>query len=93
MLYNIQGVRGHSAVYYTSPQSLIRWLNNLGDFYCILVGCFIKLSVQPFQTLIIISRRGNLCEIIRDVQQFLGHCLIPLDPCLDRLILEVKQDF
>ena len=38
---------------------LILKLNNLGDFYCILVGWFIFLSVQTFQPLIVINRRGN----------------------------------
>ena len=34
---------------------------------------------------------GNLCIIIRDqlVHQFLGHCLIPLDPCGKIQILSV----
>ena len=42
---------GHWAVYYTSTQSfikkhfLIRWLKNFDDFYLILNGWFIKLSV------------------------------------------------
>ena len=35
---------------------LIRWLNVFGDF---LVGWFIKLSVQTFQSLIFLHRRGN----------------------------------
>ena len=57
--------RGHWAVYYTSPQSfiitfLIRWLKNFGDFYLILIGWFIKLSVQTFQPLILIYRSDNL---------------------------------
>ena len=48
---------GQWAVYYTSPQSfkvtfLIRWLNNIEDFYWILIGCFNNLSVQTFQPLI-----------------------------------------
>ena len=31
------------AVYYISPQSfIIRWLNNFGGFYWILIGWFIK---------------------------------------------------
>ena len=39
-------------------------------------GWFVKLSIQTFQPLIVICRKS----IIRDVQQFIGHCLIPLDP-------------
>ena len=58
---------------------LIRWLNNFGDFL-ILISGFIKLSVQSFQPLIIIYRKGNLVIIIDDVYQFISHCLIPLDP-------------
>ena len=30
-----------------------------------------------------------LCIIIRDAHQFIGHCLIPLDPCEARLLLRV----
>ena len=65
------------------PQSfkktfLIRWINNFGDFYYISIGWFIKLSVQTFQQLILIYR----IVIIRDKHQFIGHCLIPLDPWL-----------
>ena len=46
---------------FTSPKSLIimfsyRWLNN---FYWIVIGWFIKLSVQTFQPLIVINRRDN----------------------------------
>ena len=59
---------------------LIRWINNFGDFYYISIGWFLKLSVQMFQSLIVIHRNGNLCIIIWDVHQFIDHCLIPLDP-------------
>ena len=38
---------------------LINWLKNFGDYYKILIGWFFKLSVQTFQTLIFIYRRGN----------------------------------
>ena len=66
--YFYQKVRGHWAVYYTSLQSFIitffiRWLCNFGDFYWNLIGWFIKLSVQSFQPLIVIYRRGNILEI------------------------------
>ena len=40
-------------------QILIRWLNNFGNFYRILIVLFIKLSVQTFQPLIVIYRMGN----------------------------------
>ncbi len=45
--------------------------------------------LQTFQPLIFIYRRGNLSIIIVDVNQFVGHCLIPLDPCLI-LFVQVK---
>ena len=56
--------RGHWALYYTSPQSLIitfsiRQLNNLEDYYSILIGWFIQFSVKKFQPLIVIYRMGN----------------------------------
>ena len=48
---------------------------------------FINLSVQRFnnksvlhlvfQLLIVIYRRGILCIVVWDVNQFIGHCLIP----------------
>ena len=37
----------------------IRWLDNFGDFYWILIGLLIKLSDQTFQPLILIYRIGN----------------------------------
>ena len=43
------------------------------SFWGILIGWFIKLSVQNFQLLVI------LCVNIGYVHQFIGHCLIPLD--------------
>ena len=59
-----QAGRGQWAVYYTSPQSfikcfLIHWFNNFGYYYWILIGWFIKLSVQMFKPLIVICSRGN----------------------------------
>ena len=55
---------------------LIRWLHNFRDIYLILIGWFIKFSVQTFQTLIVIYKRGILCIIIGDVFHFIGHCVI-----------------
>ena len=59
----IYKIREHWAVYYTSPKVLlsflIRWRNNFGNFYWILIGWFIKLSFQTFQPLILIYRRVN----------------------------------
>ena len=62
------------------PSFLIRWLKNFGNFYWILIGWFIMLSVPTFQLLILIYRRGNFLYIIGDVHQFISHCLFPLDP-------------
>ena len=43
---SLQKVRGQWAVYYTKfYNNVIRWLNNLGEFYWILIGWFIKLSI------------------------------------------------
>ena len=81
------GGRKHWAVYYTSPKRfLIRWLNSFGDFYWLLIGGFIKLSVQTFQPLIVIYKSCNLYIIIGNVHQFIGHSLIPLDPCLHTFV-------
>ena len=44
-----------------------------------MIGSFIKLSVQTIQPLIVIIERGILSIIIGYVQQFIDHCLIPLD--------------
>ena len=44
---------------------LIRWLNNFGDFYWILIGWFIKMSIKMFQPLILIYRSDiNLLAIV-----------------------------
>ena len=59
---------------------LILWLNNFGDFYLILISWIIQLSVQTFQSLIVIYGRGNTVY-----HQFIGHCLIPLYPCYSLL--------
>ena len=52
----------HWAVYYTSPQTmatfLVCLLNNLGDFYLLLIGWIIYLNFQTFQRLILIYSRG-----------------------------------
>ena len=69
----MQEGRGHLAVYYTCPQGLmitfklIRWLNNIGDFYWIFIGWFIKLGVQMFQPLIEIYRRGDILCIMIEI--------------------------
>ena len=40
--------RGHSAGYYTSPQSFILFVGSITLGTKIFIGCLIKLSVQPF---------------------------------------------
>ena len=81
-----EGGRGHWPVYFISPQSfkwrfLIRWLNNVGGFYWILIGWFVKSSVQTFQPQILIYKRGNFvyhhwgCTSI--------YWPLSLDPCLN----------
>ncbi len=56
----------------------IRLVINFVDFYWILIGWFMKLSVQTFQLLIVIYKRVNFN--IGAVHKFVGKCLIPLDP-------------
>ena len=75
-IQEFQGGRGHWDLYYTSPQSFIITLYYLlayqyGDFYLISICQFIKLSVQTFQPLIVIYRRGNLCIINEKVHTFM----------------------
>ena len=82
----LQRGKGHWAVYYTCPQSFIITFSysfvGSTNFGTILnFDLFVKLSVYNFQPLIVIYRRGILCIIIGGVHQFIGHCLIPLDPC------------
>ena len=62
-------------VYYTSPQSFIimffiRWFKTLGTFWLV-----DSLSVQTFQPLILFYWRIIVFIIIKDVHQFIGHCL------------------
>ena len=64
---------------------LIRWINNFGDFSEFwLVDCrwlslvFKCLKYQFWSTIGVI--------IIKDVHQFIGHCLVPLDHCPCSLI-------
>ena len=66
----LSGMKGTLGFVYNTPRFfflnntiLYVGLENLGTFYWIWIGWFIKLSVQTFQPLI-------------------GHCLIPLDPCI-----------
>ena len=42
---------------------------------------FFLLFIQTFQPLFVIYRRVNLCIIIEDLHQLIGHSLIPLDIC------------
>ena len=47
-----------------------------------MIGRLIKLSVQTFQPLNAMYRRSNWGYIY----QFIGHCLIPLESCINILI-------
>ena len=40
------------------------------------------MSAKAFQPLIVIIEAAIMCIIIGDVHQFIGFCLIPLDPCI-----------
>ena len=51
--------RGHWDVYNTSPQGFILTIF-FGDLCSILIGRFIRFSVQLFQSLILIYRRVSL---------------------------------
>ncbi len=85
-------------MYYTSPQSFIITFSyslTLGTSVKLIV-CFIKLSDQTFQPLILRSERVILRYIIGNVHQFIGHCLIPLDPwfmllCMITIILQLES--
>ena len=73
-----QGGRGHWAVYLTSPQSFIVTFFLFVDLKT--YGTFIELSLvgsKPFQPIMLIYRRLILCINIRNVNQFIGHCLNP----------------
>ncbi len=106
-----QGRRGHWAVYYTSPQSLIimffiRWIlynareeGNIGLYIILVPNVFFFVGLRfnidwlvhlvECQKVIVIYRRGNFVHFhchIGDVYQFVGHCLIPLNPCFNALL-------
>ena len=75
------GVREYCAVYYTSPQSfikhfLIHWFNNFGEFWIVgSLGWVFEPIITIYRIIVI------LCIIIGNAHQFIGYCLIPLDPC------------
>ena len=55
--------------------------------FCILIGWFIKFSVQSnVSTTNCNLQEGNSCIIIGDVYQFISHCLIPVDPWAQSLV-------
>ncbi len=90
--YN-HGRRGQWAVYYTSPQGFMTMFScsltkQLWGLFFDLIGWFIKLSVQIFQSPIVIYRRGI---IIGDVHKFIGHCLFSLDPWT--IIMHSRETF
>ena len=57
------------------------------------MGWFIKFSVQTFQSLIESTEGITFCIILKDVQQFIEHCLIPLDLCNYLIINDFKDSF
>ena len=67
----------------------------LGRLWCckqlweLLMG-FDLLSVQTFQSLIVIYSRGNFVYIIGDVLLIIVHCLIPLDPCIKHTLIHLS---
>ena len=76
---------------FTSLKSFIttfsyRWLYKLVDFKCILISWLIEWNVQTFKPRIFIYRRGKFMYHYWGWHQFIGHCLIPLDPWLFILI-------
>ena len=71
--------------YYTSL--VIKFsIRLIGDLNRILIGLFIKLSAQTFQPLIY---RWNNLVYHYYVHQFIGHCLIPLDPCFENILMSM----
>ena len=73
--------------YYTSPQSYIKTFSNslalqLWGLSLNLIGWIIKLSVQRFQPPIVIYSKGNFMYLYWEWHEFIGHCLMPLDPWL-----------
>ena len=68
------------------PQSLLtRWPNYFGKLlnFDLLVHALSWVSKRFNVPLIVIHRKGNFVyhHCIGDEHQFIGHCLIPLDPC------------
>ena len=79
----MQGGREHWAVYYISPTSFITTFCYLLDqkllgIYQILIVWFIKLSVQTFQRLVIIYRRGNFLYNLRGTGKYTNSSAIVL---------------
>ena len=62
-------------------------------FIIFLIVWFIKLNVQAFHPLIVISEGVILCIIIGDVHQFICYCLIPLDLLYHQLYNNLKMHF
>ena len=72
-----QGERGHWAVYSFRFKMKFSYslAQHIWEFFKILIGWFNKFSVQTFQPLIVLHKGGNFVYY-----QFIGHCIIPLDP-------------
>ena len=72
-----QGGRGHWAVYSFRFKMKFSYslAQHIWELFKILIGWFNKFSVQTFQPLIVLHKGGNFVYY-----QFIGHCIIPLDP-------------
>ena len=85
-------------VYYTSPQSfLICWLNKYMNFYWILIGWLIKLSLLTFQPPIVLYNRGNFvyyhwgCMLIYQPLSYPFRSLISRNNKLDIPIVDIQN--
>ena len=58
-----------------------------------LIDWLIKLSVEMLQPLIWIQRRGNFVYVTGEVNQFIGHWLITLDPWLKQGTESYQESF
>ena len=84
--------RGHWAVYYSSPQSftIMFYLSFALQLWELLLtfDWLVHLVECPNVSTTNNTKVVILCDII--VQQFISHCLIPLDPCTFILWLSTK---
>ena len=82
--------RGQWVVYYTSSYKFYDNVFLIVDLTTLLT----LVNFDGFQPLILIYRRGNfLYYIFWDVHQFIGQCLIPLDPWYFWVITWIRTYF